>query len=55
MNIKLGISPSSAIAFQTIMSFKHFINDPEKLVNDALEALTYANPTLQYLHAEKGA
>ncbi|KAJ9647926.1 hypothetical protein H2199_001702 [Coniosporium tulheliwenetii] len=35
------------------MSFKHFINDPEKLVNDALEALTYANPTLQYLRAEK--
>lgn len=36
------------------MSTKHFINDAEALVLDALESLTDTNPTLRFDKKNKG-
>jgi hypothetical protein len=36
------------------MATRHFINDGETLVQDALEGLALANPNLMYDRADKG-
>ncbi len=53
-NLEHTKSRAISVPHKNNMSAKHFINDPESLVLDCLEALTLVNPQVILDKASKG-